>query len=235
RASELDSANAGVLVALAEIRQRAGDLDEALKLVRSATSLEKATSSDWRKRSFIEAAAGDKAAALKSVDRALTINPNDLGARHDRAKLRLDTGDREGAFADLRVLEQAFGDVRSLPDAFEFAQLYARAGKRDEALRVLDALPENDRKVPEVIALRAEIANDAGSSAEERAALEQLLARDPKNASLLARLGSAYRKIDPTKSAAYFYRALQIEPNNSKYATGYAAALVQLRQFAEAV
>ena len=234
RAIQIDDKNTEALVALAEISSRAGNFTEALKLVRAATSLETATAATWRRRSFIEAAAGDRPAALKSLDQALTGDPKDLGARYDRAKLRLDAGDRDGAVADLRALEQS-GFGRDLAGAFEYAQLYARAGKRDEALRLLDALTEKDRKVPEAIALRAEIANDGGSSVEERAALEELLRRDPRNTNLLARLGEAYRRIDPLKSQDYYYRALQAEPHNINFATGYAAALVQSRHFADAV
>src|SRR2546430_15762412 len=44
------------------------------------------------------------------------------------------------------------------------------SGRPDESLRLLDSLNETDRNRPEVIALRAEIAGDAGSSIEERAA-----------------------------------------------------------------
>ncbi len=62
-----------------------------------------------------------------------------------------------------------------------------------------------------------------------------LIQNDPRNTSLLSRLGNAYRRIDPSKSEGYYYRALQIEPNNPKYAIGYAAALIQSRRFAEAV
>jgi len=83
--------------------------------------------------------------------------------------------------------------------------------------------------------LRAEIAGGDGSTAEQRAALEQLLERDPKNASLLARLGATYRRIDPLKSQDYYYRALKLEPANSRFAIGYAAALIQGRRFSEAV
>jgi len=234
RAIELDEKNLEALTALAEICSRAGNFGEAVKLVRAATSLETATAATWRRRSFIEVAAGDKAEALKSLDQALTVDPKDPSARSDRARLRVDAGDHEGALADLRALEER-GFGRDLAGAFEFAQLYARAGKREEALRVLDALSEKNRQTPEVIALRAEIANDGGSSLEERAALEQLLRRDPKNTDLLARLGEAYRRVDPLKSQDYFYRALQIEPDNVKFATGYAAALVQARHFADAV
>ena len=234
RAIELDPKDDFALVVLAEIRARAGDMNDALKLVRSATAQPTAKSSTWRKRAFIETLAGDKMGALASLDQALMADPKDLGARYDRTRLRLDVNDPEGAIADLRILEQA-GFGRGLAEAFDYAQLYERAGRREDALRMLDALSEKDRRSPEVIALRAEIDGGAGSSAEERAALEELLKRDSQNASLLARLGNAYRRVDPLKSQDYYYRALQIEPANSKYAIGYAAALVQLRQFAQAV
>jgi tetratricopeptide (TPR) repeat protein len=234
RAIELEAQNEEALVALADLRARAGDLNEALTLSRAATSSKAATSSTWRKRSFIELRAGDKTAALASVDKALTLDPRDLGARHDRAKLRLDMGDKAGALEDIRALDRA-GHGSDLAGAFELAQFYERAGQRDEALRILDALPEKDKKVAEVVALRAEIAGGDGSSAEERAALEQMLESDPKNSSLLAKLGAAYRRVDPNKSQDFYYRALQLEPTNAKYAIGYAAALIQSRRFGEAV
>jgi tetratricopeptide (TPR) repeat protein len=234
RALQLDGKNFEALVALADIYSRAGNFAEALKYARTATELETATVSSWRQRSFIEAAVGDKTAALYSLDQALKIDPKDLGARFDRARRRLDAGDNGGAFADVQVLEQS-GFGHDVAGACEFALLYARAGKRDQALRVLDALTEKEKQTPEVVGLRAELVNDGGSSAEERAALEQLLQRDPKNTDLLARLGEAYRRVDPLKSEDYFYRALQIEPKNVRFAIGYASALVQARRFADAI
>ena len=234
RAVELEKQNVEALVALADLRARAADFNEALALSKRATASKEANSSTWRKRSFIELRIGDKIAALASVDRAVAIDPTDSGARYDRAKLRLDVGDKAGALEDIRALDKV-GHGSDLAGSFELAQFYDRVGARDDALRVLDKLPEKDRQIAEVVALRAEIAGGDGSSGEERAALEQLLERDPKNASLLARLGAAYRRIDPWKSQDYYYRALKIEPANSKFAIGYAAALIQGRRFAEAV
>jgi len=219
---------------LADLRARAGSLNEALAFSKRATAAIDASSSTWRKRAGIESRAGDKVAALASLDKALTVTPNDLGARHDRAKLRLEVNDNAGALEDIRVLDRA-GHGSDLAGSFELAQFYDRAGARDEALRILDALPEKDRQAPEVVALRAEIAGGDGSTAEQRAALEQLLERDPKNALLLAKLGAAYRRVDPAKSQDYYYRALQVEPTNSRFAIGYAAALIQARKFAQAV
>jgi cytochrome c-type biogenesis protein CcmH/NrfG len=66
-------------------------------------------------------------------------------------------------------------------------------------------------------------------------ALEKLIAANPKNATLLGRLGEVTRRSDPQKSAESYRRANEIDPRNPRYATGYAAALVQARRFAEAV
>ena len=233
RAIELDPGDESALVVLAEIRARSGDKNEALKLARSATLLPTATSSTWRSRALIEENAGDKLAAIASLDQALAKSPEDRGARYDRACVRLAVKDYQGAIADLRLLEQA-GFGREVHPAVEYAKIYARAGDREDALRLLDALPEKDRKTSEVILLRAELAGDAESSPEALSALEDLLKTNPKDASLLARLGSAYRRIDPAKSQDYYYRANQIEPTNPKYATGYAAAMIQARKFNEA-
>jgi tetratricopeptide (TPR) repeat protein len=52
---------------------------------------------------------------------------------------------------------------------------------------------------------------------------------------LLARLGSAYRTIDPARSLAFYRRAADLQPGNADYATGFGAALVQARRFSEAV
>ena len=234
KAIELEPDNEEALVALADVRAAAGDRNEALVLSRRATSSKQATAATWRKRAFIEVGAGDPVAALASLDRALTLEPDNLGAIDQRAKLLLDLGDKARAIEDIRVLDKA-GQGSSLAGALELAQMYERAGRNEDALRVLDALPEKDHNAAEAVTLRAELTGGDGSTAEERAALEQLLEREPKNATLLARLGAAYRRIDPLKSQDYYYRASQLEPNNAKFAIGYAAALIQSRRFPEAI
>ena len=232
RAIELDHDNIDAITALAVLRQRSKDLTEAVKLMRDATSLKDATSQTWRRRAYIEYALGDIKAAVTSITRALEIEPKQTTMHYDRARFLLEMNDRAAALADLEAMKPIPTTDASF--ATDIAQLYARAGKPDESLHLLDALSESDRKRPEVIALRADISGDGGSSVEQRAALEQLLAKDPNNVRLLDRLGSEYRRIDPAKSVSYYFRALQIDPKNAKYATGYAAALIQLRRFDEA-
>jgi tetratricopeptide (TPR) repeat protein len=70
---------------------------------------------------------------------------------------------------------------------------------------------------------------------EDRVALEKLLEQQPRNASLLARLCVLYRAEDTTRALEYCRRALEIEPGNADYATGYGAALVRAKRFEEAV
>ena len=235
RAIELNDKDLVAMTSLAVLRQRLGDASDAVKVIQAATALKDATDSTWRRRAYIERSAGDLKAAVASITRAIELNPKLAPSyRRERAHFLLELNDRTGALADLEVAKATIDASTHVSGVIELAQLYARAGRPDESLRLLDGLNEKDRALPEVIALRAELTEDSGLSVEERAALEELLKRDPKNASLLARLGSAYRRVDPLKSQDYYYRALQLDPKNEKYAVGYGAALVQSRQFGEA-
>jgi tetratricopeptide (TPR) repeat protein len=235
KAIQLDDKNLEATTALAVLRQRAGELNDAVKLMRAATALPDATFQTWRRRAYIENAAGDLDAAIASITYAIEMKPAEEKALHlDRAKLRLQADDRAGALADLSIVKTSFDSSTHFSIVLDVAQLFARAGDADESIKLLGALGADDRKRPEVIALRAELASDGGSTTEERSALEELLKTSPRDPVLLARLGNAYRLYDPVKSQEYYYRASQIDQKNPKYAVGYAAALIQQRKFAEA-
>jgi tetratricopeptide (TPR) repeat protein len=233
RALELDANNTIALAALADVRRRAGDSQEALELLRRATDGKDATASLWVTRAEVERAGGDQTAALASLRRALSIDSGDASALMMRAELFLATKNNELALQDLKAIRVKPKERSALIP--EMAKLYARAGRTDEALRLLDQLSDEEKRRPEVMALRTAIAADESDTPEARAALLKLLERDPRNASLLARLGKLYRTSEPQRSLEYFARASEVEPRNVEYATGYASALVQARRFAEAV
>ncbi len=237
KAIELNAQSLDATVALALILQRSGQYPEALRLIRLATSFKDATAQTWQQRSFIEVGAGDDAAALSSITQAIQLEPANPAMRSNRARL-LFSRDRVAALADLDIAKESLTPGtpnKQLGVIFDVARLYALAGKPEEALKLIDALDEKTRKEPIFVELRTEIAADSGSNApEDLQALEQLVQRDPKNARMLARLGEAYRRVDPSKSQAFYLRALEIEPDNTKFATGFAAALVQGRRFADA-
>lgn len=233
RAIELDSSNASLIYVLAELRRRAGDSQEALELLYKATSDETATAAMWAARGDMEKAAGDSASALKSLTRAIRLDPAHTLARFRRAEIYVEEKNFARALADLQAVEAA---AKSDPNlVLAVASLYARADDKASAQRVLDSLPDDAQGSPEAATLRASLeAVNCENTAESREALERMLMTEPENASLLACLGELYRTIEPQRSLAYFKRAVELEPSNVKFATGYAAALLQLRKFPEA-
>ena len=234
RALAIDPRNTSTLITLAELRRRAGDNKEALELVRLATEDEDSVAAPlWAVRGELELAAGDRVGALKSLTRALRIDPRNVVARIRRAEVYSEEKESARALKDLQELEEPSAKDPSL--ALAVASLYARLGDKTAARRVYDAMPEDVRKSPDAQRVLAAISDMAcEDTPESREALEKLLLTEPQNASLLSCLGQLYRTNDPERSLYYFKRAAEVEPSNVKYATGYAAALVQLRRFPEA-
>jgi tetratricopeptide (TPR) repeat protein len=237
RARELDASNV-VLVALADLYLRAKAPRE--KLLTLLAELRVSTITDWSNapllaaRGSVEFLLGDKAAATASLDEALSRDKQNITALMIRAELRAGAGNYQGALAD--ALEAQRASHSSLSATLLLARIYAQAGKTDEAAKVLDTIDESSKRLPEVIALRDSLSKDCNSStAEETAATEELLKQQPHNATLLACLGATLRTSNPARSLELYRQAANIEPGNVRYATGYAAALVQARRFAEAV
>jgi tetratricopeptide (TPR) repeat protein len=238
RAMQLGAKDWITLDSLSAIRSRAGDKDEAVALARKATDDESATVSAWTWRGSVERTAADTTAALNSLDRALEIDSNYVPALLERSALRISSGAYENAIQDLKkVLVTKPGDK---PVLLQLAHVYGLAGKLDEEKKILEALgatptdsaPRRDSSV-------VGTANDVAAANDDdpkiaRPALERLILANPKSAKLFGRLGEVTRRTDPEKSAESYRRANEIDPVNPKYAIGYAAALVQLRRFAQA-
>lgn len=238
RAMQLGARDSVTLDSLSTVRSRAGNKEEALALARAATDDDNASASAWAWRGALERATGNKDAALSSLNRSLQIEPNYIVALKERAELRLEAADYPHAIEDLKTaLSSKPGDKEM---SLQLAHAYELANKPDEARRVYESIGYGAAP-----AAQAGISNVAGSPEDIAAAnsddpkvaqpaLDKLVAANPRNARLFARLGEVTRRTDPQKSAESYRRANQIDPANPKYATGYAAALVQLRRFAEA-
>jgi tetratricopeptide (TPR) repeat protein len=185
-----------------------------------------------------ERASSDNPKALVSLDHVLEMDPANLTALLERAELRIAGGDNERAIADLKTAEPLIKDDKAT--SARLAADYQLAGKNDEAHRVATAAGLNKRVETadggvKVVGTPEEIeAANSDDPAVSRKALETLLEKNPDNAMLLARLGAAYRTADPNRSLDYYKRAAAIEPGNADYATGYSAALIQARRYAEA-
>jgi protein O-GlcNAc transferase len=238
RSLELDDDNFVALVALAALNLRTkaprDKLQHLLEDLKRASAREQSNTSIWIARGSIERALEDKQAALASFDRALLIDKQNVTALTERAELREAAKNYEGALSD--AIEAQRATCSSLSSTLLVARIYAESGKADEAARTLDSLDEAAKRLPEVVALRGTLVTKdcAALTNEERATEEQLLKQQPHDAVRLECLGLALRTIDPARSLELYRQAAEIEPGNVRYATGYAAALVQTRRFMDA-
>ena len=239
QALKLDRHDYLAMRVLASIRLREGDAKEALRLAQTATNDSDAPASTWLLRALAERALGDKFAAKTSLQHVLEIEPANIAALIERAEIYLDEGDPDNALKDLRAAEQIKDTDKQI--LYRVVIAYERAGKPDEAQRIAAAgglitaeAPSTDGKI-KVIGTKEEIeAANSEDPAIARSAIAKLIEKNPRSASLLARLGASYRTDDPVRSLEFYRRATHIEPDNPEYATGYAAALVRSRRFAEA-
>jgi predicted Zn-dependent protease len=133
--------------------------------------------------------------------------------------------DYEKAVTEARALEKRLPDSRNVK--LLLARSLAGFGKAEEALKILDNLPTGS----DVEKLRTAIVN---SGTQDAATLENELTKDPNNINLLANLCRVTRTV-PAKALDYCKRAAQLEPDNIDHAIGYGAALVQAREFAQAI
>ena len=229
---ELGAKKLAVVATLADLRARAGDTREALALWQRATALDERDTSLWVARGSVERAAKDDAAALRSFSRALEIEPAHAEARLRRAEIFFEAGQTERALEDARSSEAAAARDAKLGTLL--SNLYARMNRAEDARRVLDSLPAEARATDEAAKLRAALDARCEDTPAARAAVEKIVGLEPRNAAALACLGSLLRTTEPQRALEYYRRASEAEPRNPEYATGYAASLIQLRQFAQA-
>jgi tetratricopeptide (TPR) repeat protein len=234
RALKNDPNHLPSIVLLAELHKRAGDNKGALEfMVRATNLLDTADPAIWAVRGELELAEGDRAGALKTFSRVIRMDEGHRVARLRRAEIYIEQKEFDRAVKDLQALEEPARKDQEL--ALAVVAAYARAGDKEGGRRVLGLLPESARNSPEAARLRAALDEVAcEETAESRERLEQLLLTEPENTSLLYCLCNLYRTAEPERSLTYCKRAAELQPSSVRYATGYAAALVQLRRFAEA-
>jgi tetratricopeptide (TPR) repeat protein len=236
RALELEPRSSAALVSLAsnlrwQARTHRDSLGALLRLLLKVTADKSATSTHWTARGWVEEALGDKAAAVSSYERALSLEPQNYRALIARAQARANAGEYESAITDAQAARRlAPGDAEV---SLQSIRIYLQAGKRQEARRDWDALDETTKARPEAAAMLSAMLS-CDETPENRAELEKALKTTPRDAQLLACLGAAYRRADPSRSLEFYHRAADLEPKNPDPAVGYLSALVQARRFEEA-
>jgi tetratricopeptide (TPR) repeat protein len=112
---------------------------------------------------------------------------------------------------------------------FLLARILVSSGDFGQALEILNSIPQ---PTADIISLRDKITI---YRAENTAELEKQIAAGIRDPSLFGRLCILYRTSEPVKALENCRRAHDIEPDNLGHAVGYGAALVQARQYADAV
>ncbi len=235
---KIDANSSIAMQALAEIRLRAGDGKEALALAQKAASDPNAPVTTLFVLALAQRGNGDNATAAATLNRIVESDPTNVAALLERAEIRIALGQKEDAIKDIQAAELLIKDDKA--SSARLAAAYELAGRRDDARRIglaagLVTAATQSTNARGVVGTPEEIeAANSGDPEVSRKALEALIQKNPSSAMLKARLGQAYRTIDPARSLEYYRQAMELEPRNAEYATGYGSALVQARRFGDA-
>jgi tetratricopeptide (TPR) repeat protein len=231
KAISLDASSFPAYSGLIELRLKtnapADELRPLLEKLNVFSSKANVTAAVFASKASLENALGDKAAAKKSIAKALEIEPNNKVALYQKAEIAISENDLVLGEEMTRQIDKI--DAGTEDSLVLKARLFIAGGKNDDAKRVLDAI-----KTPssETVKLKDQLALATEQSPE---ALEKALEKNPKDAFVLGKLCSAYRVTAPDKALDYCKRALDVEPNNINHAVGYGAALLQARRYDEAI
>ena len=228
---ELNENNFPAYIALTDLRLKTKAsseiLKELLKKFQTLTAKANPTASLWASRAALERALGDKAAAKTSLKNALAAEPNNKQALIERAEIARSEGDFATAIEVSDALagqSPESADIKLLQ-----ARIYAEAGRLGDAVKILNSI----KKPPaEAASLRNSI---LAAGSENVADLEKQLESDQKNPVVLGRLCGLLRQSNPPKALDYCRRASEADPDNINHAVGFGAALVQAKQYENAV
>lgn len=200
-------------------------LQSLLKEIKVLTSKANPTASIWISRALLERALKDTASAKQSLQKASEIEPQNKIILSQTAEIAVSEGDFERAVQNAKTLVKLSPDLTA---KLFLASIYAQTGNIPEAEKIVNTLDEKDADVAKF----KKSLTEGGS--ENIAELEKKLETEKNNTAILARLCILQRTENPIKSLEYCRRASELEPKNINHAIGYAAALVQQKNYLQA-
>ena len=231
KALSLDDSNFPAYSALIELKlitkAPAEVLQPLLEKVRGFSSRVNATAVVFAAQASLENALGDRAAAKKSLTRALALDGNNKTAIYLKAGLALSDGDLIVADELTRTLEKLDAGTDSVKVLR--ARYLLATGKSKDAEDLLKTIATPSAETTELLA-RISLASEQSPDI-----LEKALAANPKDPLVLGKLCSVYRVSAPDKALDYCRRALGVQPSNIDFAIGFGAALLQAKRYDDAV
>ena len=227
---ELDKSNQPALASIGELRLKTNAdqkvLREVLARLTEAADNMRPTVSVLTVKASIELRLKETAAAKKTALRVLDLEPKSISANLIAAEVAL--MERDTNLADTYILEAEGAGVTNETIRLK-AVVLSLKGRKSEALAILETIAEPNE------AVRSMIADIKDGDVADLTGLEAKVQRTPDDINALTKLCHGLRVSNPLKAIEYCRRASTLEPGELSHAIGFGAALVQAKQFDQAI
>ena len=170
------------VVQLGHMHREQGDLARASELAERAIAANAQLSSAWALRGEVERASGQRAEALASFHRALSLEPHFPPVQLAVAEIYMSEERPQRALAVLQSLAASFPVGQAPPDLLILQSVAFRSlGRYSDAARMLAAVAERGRPSPELLCELARTQHQAGEDAAAAATLATALAQAPQH------------------------------------------------------
>ncbi|MFQ5538478.1 MAG: tetratricopeptide repeat protein [Gemmatimonadota bacterium] len=201
-----------------------GDTEQARILYEARLAEDPADGTALHRLGLMRAWEEDYPGALELLDRLVSLHPEDLDARVDRARVRAWGGDLDGALADL---DQVLAERPDFLPALEARALFeAWAGRYEESLAAYDELlgiaPDNAQARRQ----QAQVLSWASRFERSRAIYDSLLSADPDDVEARLGLARVLTFADDLRGAeAEYRRVLRDHPEDVRALQGLGRTL----------
>lgn len=226
-----DDMNQAAVAAMADLRLRTNAdeklLRDLLSKLSSFSGNVRPTVSVLSAKAAVEFRLRETAAAKETAKRVLGSEPKNVAANMILAEIALMERDSDLGESYVRAAEVA-GSVTPETKRLRAVALKMK-GKQSEALALLESIdgPSDD--------VRSMIADLKDGDVADLTGLEAKIQRTPDDVNALTKLCHGFRVSNPLKAIEYCRRASTLEPNEISHAIGFGAALVQAKQFEQAI
>jgi tetratricopeptide (TPR) repeat protein len=201
------------------LRQRQGRPGDAESDLRQAIELQPKVYQGYISLADLLTRRGDRAEALKLLDRAVALHPDNPALYSERGRLHAEMGDRTAARRDFEqvIAKEPTGSKseRALTARVELAHLRSLAGEHAAALADCEAVLKADANFVEAYRQRAEALLALGRHQEAGATLDQYLKVGGRpTAAVYQTRGLLHASRQDYRAAVAVYsRALELEPD----------------------